>query len=74
MDVPAFPAQRDPISGRGNFGDREWDPIGRYNGKTRRAKSSTGKHLYMRIFTFMNDLVLFTHFHTFSPVYDEFPF
>ncbi|VDO66411.1 unnamed protein product [Schistosoma margrebowiei] len=35
-------AQRDPISGRGNFGDREWDPIGRYNGKTRRAKSSTG--------------------------------
>uniref|UniRef100_A0A095AEA3 Uncharacterized protein n=1 Tax=Schistosoma haematobium TaxID=6185 RepID=A0A095AEA3_SCHHA len=21
-------AQRDPISGRGNFGDREWDPIG----------------------------------------------
>lgn len=36
-------AQRDPISGRGNFGDREWDPIGRYNGKTRRAKSSTGK-------------------------------
>ncbi|TNN18693.1 hypothetical protein EWB00_009939 [Schistosoma japonicum] len=34
--------QRDPISGKGNFGDREWDPIGRYNGKTRRAKSSTG--------------------------------
>lgn len=35
-------AQRDPISGRGNFGDREWDPIWKYNGRMRRAKSFNG--------------------------------
>ncbi|KAL7063714.1 hypothetical protein AAHC03_01422 [Spirometra sp. Aus1] len=34
--------QRDPISGQGNFGQREWDPIWKYNGKARRARSSTG--------------------------------
>ncbi|VDM19631.1 unnamed protein product [Hydatigera taeniaeformis] len=34
--------QRDPISGKGDFGEREWDPIWKYNGRARRARSSTG--------------------------------
>ncbi|KAM3176162.1 hypothetical protein ACTXT7_007073 [Hymenolepis weldensis] len=34
--------QRDPIAGRGDFGEREWDPIWKYNGRVRRARSSTG--------------------------------
>ncbi|CAH8523106.1 unnamed protein product [Dicrocoelium dendriticum] len=33
--------QRNPISGQGNFGEREWDPVWKYNGKIRRSKSST---------------------------------
>ncbi|VDK24396.1 unnamed protein product [Taenia asiatica] len=33
--------QRDPISGKGDFGEREWDPIWKYNGRARRARSST---------------------------------
>lgn len=37
-------AQRDPIAGRGDFGEREWDPIWKYNGRVRRARSSTGKN------------------------------
>jgi len=34
--------QRDPISGKGNFGKSEWDPIYKHSGKARRARSSTG--------------------------------
>uniref|UniRef100_A0A5K3ELW4 SH2 domain-containing protein n=1 Tax=Mesocestoides corti TaxID=53468 RepID=A0A5K3ELW4_MESCO len=34
--------QRDPISGKGDFGNREWDPIWKYNGRARRARSTTG--------------------------------
>ncbi|VUZ45582.1 unnamed protein product [Hymenolepis diminuta] len=34
--------QRDPIAGRGDFGEREWDPIWKYNGRIRRARSSIG--------------------------------
>ncbi|VDL57694.1 unnamed protein product [Hymenolepis diminuta] len=36
--------QRDPIAGRGDFGEREWDPIWKYNGRIRRARSSIGKN------------------------------
>ncbi|VDN98268.1 unnamed protein product [Rodentolepis nana] len=34
--------KRDPIAGRGDFGEREWDPIWKYNGRIARARSSTG--------------------------------
>ncbi|CAL8098152.1 unnamed protein product [Calicophoron daubneyi] len=34
--------RRDPIAGLGNFGEKEWDPIWKYNGRIRRSKSSSG--------------------------------
>ncbi|KAF5405237.1 hypothetical protein PHET_01320 [Paragonimus heterotremus] len=34
--------QRDPIAGKGDFGEKEWDPVWKYNGRIRRSKSSNG--------------------------------
>ncbi|KAG5449740.1 hypothetical protein CSKR_108275 [Clonorchis sinensis] len=41
LGTPREP-QRDPIAGLGNFGEKEWDPIWKYNGRLRRSKSSNG--------------------------------
>lgn len=41
LGTPREP-QRDPIAGLGNFGEKEWDPIWKYNGRMRRSKSSNG--------------------------------
>ena len=57
FNVTPISAQRDPIAGKGDFGDREWDPIWKYNGRVRRARSSTGRKKLLILINISVDVI-----------------